>query len=439
MKKYVVIPACSDLNRGDQALVWETKRIAEDCGYVGNYYLTSERNDPVEQSKIHGINIISLILEHPSRLSKNKNNIKYNISLKIKWGMIAFLDFIISLLYLNIFTRKIVAKFSDQDKRKALKIMEEADAFFVKGGGLIHSYGGLTATYSIYFSLYHIILAIALKKPVYIMPNSFGPFEGPFVKTLIRKVLNKCTFISSRETYTQAMVKRDLGIEVENFPDLAFYLKNAELDKEELFEKYDIPRNKKLVALTVRPHRFPKSKTPEEDYLTFKKETAKFIKWLHGEGFMPVIIEHTLAINSHENDRACIEDVILMLKDKEYRLISDKSYNCYELKCIYRYCDYIVGTRFHSVIFSLANGVPGIAITYAGNKGQGIMHDIGFNNLSIPIEEVSCEILKDKFTYLLENEEAVKDKINKYNQLAKEQRKLLIKRIKVAEGQSLES
>ena len=38
-KKYVIIPGCSDLNRGDQALVWETKRLAEDAGFKGDYYL----------------------------------------------------------------------------------------------------------------------------------------------------------------------------------------------------------------------------------------------------------------------------------------------------------------------------------------------------------------------------------------------------------------
>ena len=88
MKKYIIIPSCSDLNRGDQALVWETKRIGEDCGFIGDYFLTTERNEPVNQSKEHGINIISLILEHPSRISHNKkNNINYNMSLKIRWGI----------------------------------------------------------------------------------------------------------------------------------------------------------------------------------------------------------------------------------------------------------------------------------------------------------------------------------------------------------------
>ena len=47
MKKFLIIPNCSDLNRGDQALVWETKRLAEDAGCIGEYYVTAEDNEPV--------------------------------------------------------------------------------------------------------------------------------------------------------------------------------------------------------------------------------------------------------------------------------------------------------------------------------------------------------------------------------------------------------
>lgn len=28
VKKYIIVPFCSDLNRGDQALTWETKKLA---------------------------------------------------------------------------------------------------------------------------------------------------------------------------------------------------------------------------------------------------------------------------------------------------------------------------------------------------------------------------------------------------------------------------
>ena len=66
--KYIIIPGCSDLNRGDQALVWETKRVAEDAGFKGDYYLTSEKNEPVSQSQQFGLNIISPYFRAPFKV-----------------------------------------------------------------------------------------------------------------------------------------------------------------------------------------------------------------------------------------------------------------------------------------------------------------------------------------------------------------------------------
>ena len=428
--KYIIIPGCSDLNRGDQALVWETKRIAQDAGMSGKFYLTAEKNEPTNQSEKMGIEIITPIIEHPSRVFKNKENIRYSVGLKCKWGMIAIVDLLTSVLYFNTYTRRIVKKFIRKDKKESLDIMEKSSAFFVKGGGLLQTYGGLTSTYSMYFWVYHILLAKSMKKPIYVMPNSYGPFEGPFVKKIARFALNSCTLVTSRETYSQKMVKKELDISIGNYPDLAFYLPMSELNKEEVFSKYNLNTERKLVAITMRPHRFAKSSTPEEDYKRFKSEMAKFVRWLYNYGYMPVIIEHTLAVNSHENDGACIKDVIAMLDEKEYRVISDDSYNCYDLKCIYSYCDYIIGTRFHSVIFSLSSGIPGIAITYAGNKGQGIMHDIGLDEYTIGISDVRAEILKEKFTLLIRNEVEAKNKIERYLVNARKLRSDLVSKIK---------
>ena len=44
MSKYLVIPPCSDFNRGDQALVWETVRFAKDAGYNGDFYFFIDEN-----------------------------------------------------------------------------------------------------------------------------------------------------------------------------------------------------------------------------------------------------------------------------------------------------------------------------------------------------------------------------------------------------------
>ena len=98
----------------------------------------------------------------------------------------------------------------------------------------------------------------------------------------------------------------------------------------------------------------------------------------------------------------------------QYELVSNDEYNCRDLKDIYRQFNYVVGTRFHSVIFSMSERTPSIAIEYGGNKGDGIMKDMGLSKLGTPIEEINFNKLKESFQYLIKNEKSVRSKIDTY-------------------------
>lgn len=429
---YVIVPCCSDLNRGDQALVWETRRIAEDAGLKGRYYFTSEANEPVVQSEKHGFTRILPVLEHPSRKYKNKENVQYNAALKLKWGIVALGDLIVSLCLLTKAGRKILRPLLHAHTRESLEVMENMTALLVKGGGFFQFYGGLTSSYTAYFDAYHIFLASRLGKPVYMMPNSLGPFEGPGVKWIVRKALGKCNLVSARESISRDMTARELGIEPVLSPDLAFNLKPAQLDKDEVFAAYNIPADRKVVAITVRPYRFPDASDPKAAYEFFKRGVADFVEWLYEQGYIAVFVNHTLAVNSHENDYACITEVAKMLPEGHYRVISNSDYDCQDLKRLYSFCDYIVGTRFHSVIFSLASGVPGLAISYVGNKSVGIMADMGLADYVLHIGSVTSDELEAKFTALVRNEGDVKDKLEAYMATMSAERAALVKLIEEA-------
>lgn len=429
---YVIVPCCSDLNRGDQALVWETRRIAEDAGLKGKYYFTSEANEPVVQSEERGFTRILPVLEHPSRKYKNKENVQYNAALKLKWGIVAFGDLIVSLCLLTKPGRKLLKPLLSVHTRESLEVMENMTALLVKGGGFFQFYGGLTSSYTAYFDAYHIFLASRLGKPVYMMPNSLGPFEGPMVKWIVRKALGKCSLVSARESISSDMTARELGIEPVLSPDLAFNLKPARLERDEVFAAYGIPADRKVVAVTVRPYRFPNAADPMAAYESFKRGVADFIEWLYGQGCIAVLVNHTLAVNSHENDYACITEVVKMLPEGHYRVISNSDYDCQDLKCLYSLCDYVVGTRFHSVIFSLASGVPGLAISYVGNKSVGIMADMGLGDYVLHIDSVTADELKARFTALVRNEEDVKGKLKAYMAKMPEERSVLVRLIEEA-------
>lgn len=59
------------------------------------------------------------------------------------------------------------------------------------------------------------------------------------------------------------------------------------------------------------------------------------------------------------------------------------------MKAIYSFYDYIIGTRFHSLIFSLSEHVPEIAISYDGYKSVGIMKDMKLDDYVIDIADVT--------------------------------------------------
>lgn len=430
MKKFIIIPPCSDYNRGDQALVWETKRFTEDANFIGEYYFMAEKKEPVFQSKAVGLNPIVPILEHPSRKFKNTDNIKMNWNVKLKWGIISIFDFFWSLLLL-LPLKPIISPFLSKEKKEVLNLFKECNAIFVKGGGFVHSYGGITAPYYIYFQLYHIFLAYSLKKDVYIFPNSFGPFEGLGVKWMVKKVFKKAKFVSARENRSSKVCSKELGIKIPVYPDFGFYLPNENIiTKSEFIKKYNIPANRKLVAITARPHRFPKSDNPQKAYTDFKQSVVAFSKWLYNNNYYPVFIEHVYAINNHEDDSVCLKEIIKDLKENSYFYYQNRDLNCRMLKQIYSFFDYIVGTRFHSMIFSMANNIPGIAITYVGNKGEGIMEDMQLNEFFIKIDDVNAESLIKKFNFLIENECLAKKLIAEYLQQSNISRMNLIKKLK---------
>ena len=431
-KFYIILPGCDDTNRGDQALIWETVNIAKDAGFNGKYVILADSDKSI-QTKSENIDNINLILPHPSTHFKKNKNINYGILLKIKWAFMSLIDCIKAVALLFLPFRMIAKKIGTPKLRESINAFENADAAFVKGGGFLHAYKGIISTYIIFFQLYHIILALSIGKSVYIMPNSYGPFNSPCSNWLINAVLKKCKIVTARESISKETLEQSTNLHVDLFPDLAFYLEPSKSFTEEQLKNFsEIPfHKKKCVALTVRPYRFPQSSNPIAEYNKYKSVLCDFIRYLSTEGYHPVLIEHTYSTNEHEQDMSCINDIVSTLGNScQYSVYSDLSLTCRQLKYVYSCFDYIIGTRFHSVIFSLAAGVPAIAITYGGNKGKGIMKDIGLENLSINIENLDFSVLKEVFLYMIKNKEQINKTISEYLVKIKVERDILVNLLK---------
>lgn len=405
MSKTIILPSCDDGNRGDQALVWKTRDIARASGLADECRMITDNIYGSRQSQEEGIGLLVPILGHPGNRYHPKSNLEYGKAIFAIWGLISLFDGLRSFLLLLGPTRGITRRFLlNKGERATFDEISTADACFVKGGGFIHSMNSAADSYKAYFLLYHVFLAQSLGVPVFVMPNSFGPFGGAFYQFIVRRALKKCQIVTSRETISQNMLAA-IGVESTVFPDLAFGLEGSPNPDGFLNDFRRQADGRRIVGITARPYRFPGSENPTNSYEKYIKEMSEMAAGLYERGYFPVFVEHVVSEGVHEKDIAAIEAITEKLADFQFGVFTNPSLTCKQIKSLYGECDFVIGTRFHSVIFALAEGTPAMAIGYGGNKSQGIMNDIGLPSNVVAIEDFTAKIALNKFQEMVENEE----------------------------------
>lgn len=442
MKKILIVPLNTDLNRGDQALVWESIRVIRDVySEEVEFFLIETGNSSKEierqsrQTRKLGYTFLDPILKHPGRyfVRESETNVENRLSRLLKWGCIASIDFIISLLLLvrwnliNDFARK----FYSFRANETIHVLKNIDAVYVKGGGFLHAYGAITDFYQMYYSLFLVNLAIRYRKPIYFLPNSIGPLHGFFTRKLVAYALKNALFISVREHISKEYLHKDLRINCKYFADLGYHLENKSsvvisnyLPEEEI-------QGRKVVGITLRPWRFPESKSPRVMINNYIQTFTKFVDYLELNSYYVCLFVHTLGPSAHENDEIAVDKVYNELKNRNgCTIITDPDLSCYDMMRLYSRCDYFIGTRFHSVIFAQNQSVPTIAISYGGNKGNGIMEDLGLLQFVIRITELSYEKILVAFNEMKKQAMIYKAILSEHNENMLTNRSLLITELK---------
>lgn len=443
MKKVIIIPSNTDLNRGDQALVWESIRLVEEvynknnveCILMGDLN-SSDSHMQNRQTEELGYRMIDTILKHPGRnyQNKEKDSRSYSKLTMFQWGTQAVIDYIRTRMMLSTFCiiRKIGMFFLTKEQKNTIKEIEDADSIFVKGGGFIHSYGSVTDPYFIYFLTFHIRLASALGKKVIVLPNSVGPLKNTIARSIATETLQKCSLVTVRENISLAYLENN-GVFSKLFPDLGFFLMPSKCDMKEYLKAYGVPIDKKKVVMTLRPYRFQGFTNSTELFNDYIDGMKNLVDYLVNQDYHVTFMAHTLGPSSHENDSLAIKEVMEHLSQhslKHISFIEDFELTCRDVEKIYSYYDYMVGTRFHSVIFALNVNVPAIAIAYGGNKGKGIMSVLGNDDYSLDMDKIRSKTLIEMFCKLRSNRETYLNNLNDKRKIIDSERKRLVQDIR---------
>lgn len=432
--KAIIVPGVTDLNKGDQALVWESYRLVKDTGLYNEVFILNS-GDTIEekillckQSENKGFKMVENILKHPRRgKHNNEEHIKESKIELLSQVKNAGFDFLSTKLLIEVCNNlPLVKKLYSSKVYNTVKHFSEADAIFVKGGGFIHAYGEKTAPYLMWYFLFYVRLAQKLGKKVIFFPNSFGPFEGFTVKSQIKSVFEKLSLTYAREHVSADSLSNLLNKKIPVEMDLGFFLEKGSQEKaEEILRKYNLSKDDKIIGLTIRPWRFPGLDNPEYLYEKYLESVAVLVSHLINKQYKVVLCNQSLGPNSHEDDRNAIKD-LLKLVDNSNVIWLNENLTCEDLKAVYSNFYFFVGTRFHSIIFSLTSLVPSIAIGYGGNKAKGIMGEFRLDDYVVQIQDVEPELLIQMFDKAILNYDMIKSKLNDSMKLVTESRSRMI-------------
>jgi colanic acid/amylovoran biosynthesis protein len=289
-----------------------------------------------------------------------------------------------------------------------MQLLADADMQVCVGGGYLRAKNNAASTVILLLLMHQIWLAKALGKPVYLYAQSFGPYPTAAQRRIAALGLKHADLILVREAKSKALLA-DLGLAGETViqvPDSAFMFKpQTDLDAHPLLglERPD----EQVVGITVR------SWLPGLAQRAYERAMAEFIDRISRVGGLRVaVIAQVTSTQQNDDDRVVGSRIRDLLGTRNNVVFLDQRFTHHEIKAIFANLTYLVGTRFHSIIFALTAGVPALAIEYE-HKTMGIMQDLELENWVLPIEEVTADKLTALFDQLVRDRAAYIGKLRR--------------------------
>jgi len=296
------------------------------------------------------------------------------------------------------------------DEEKMLKrVLHKADVFIDISGYGLRSWGygkiPLTSINQVY--LLRIMLAKKLSKPYFILPQSIGPFSFNLIERFwlspqFKLYLKYPKIIYSREPQGVEELKPFTKKNVKNERDIV--LLNDGYNFGNIFKnEFDLKNIKiKRNSVGVIPNKqVMKRGNKKEIYKMYKSIINKLLE----NGKCVYILRHS------EEDFFICSKIKNFFSNNENVMLISGDMNTIELENIIKQFDFIVGSRYHSIINAFKNGIPAFVLGWA-NKYEKLLEDFEQNSYIFDIrKDISFRDLERSLRKILVNHEKESKKI----------------------------
>jgi colanic acid/amylovoran biosynthesis protein len=275
-------------------------------------------------------------------------------------------------------------------------LYQKADLVIPVGGGYIRSQKGLQNTAGLFFIIHPFIFSAILRKITINYTQSVGPFGNTVQKLLAKTAVKTLDGIIVREQISAQLLK-EWGVTKNVFVSVDSGFSFTTDKTKDVRSEFHIPQSQMLVGVTVR------SWLPPAQQEQYEREVAKLCDHISTTYDAMILCIPQVTVTYHaDDDRESGKRVYQYMQQKQNMIVLTEEYDHHTVKAIYKELDYLVGTRFHSVIFALTAYVPSIAIGYE-YKTLGIMTDLGLHQWVLDIQRIHSEQASRLFDSLVLN------------------------------------
>ena len=379
----------SFFNIGDAVLAKESIKLLKN--YFPESKIILAMNDP---SSNYGIEeTVNSFTKFYKLTSKNTTQ---------KWRINTIIGLFLSSLNTALFYRYFNKKFflgMTPSQKVLISSYLDADIVVSVAGNALYSSGNFGLQFMI--TTFSMAYAILLDKPLYFLPQSIGPITRKWEGMFLRWIVNQSRIVMIRESISLSQLEKFKINKQKVFqvPDLAFAYQGSEPDQAEKWlaeQGVDIHNDGALIGITVINWReynqgFLEQKLYEDAVVIAINE---FIKITQGKAIIFTQVGgSSLVANDYIVSKRIHKGII---STGQQSILTDFVNSPKLIKSAYGFMDIFLGTRMHSNIFAISQGVPTLAIAYL-YKTTGIMQDLGLNEWTIDIKGIEAESL----TYML--------------------------------------
>lgn len=248
-------------------------------------------------------------------------------------------------------------------------------------------------------------LAHLFGKPLYVLPQSIGPFKRGWERVLLKWIYGRARKVYLRDNVSMDLA-REIGLPARTVsfaPDPAFGLPACSLEQaRNTLSRYGYQPGKKALGVTVIAPiaRTLDEKSVDQYYQDMAVVLDRFARTYHTHIY---IFSQVTGPTAREDDRRAGREVLSRLpRDQQAVSLVEETLSPGMLKACYGCMDLFIASRLHSGIFSTGAGVPTLFIGYF-TKTRGLLQAMGLEDWLLELGKMDSVQLWEKLTQAWEN------------------------------------